>query len=149
MHVTIRRAERGDAAATASCLATLGYDTHAALVLEKLSALASSSADAVLVAVESSVGVVGVASVHVLPLFHAPGNLARLTALAVRQDQQGRGIGRALVAAVEAFAWEHDCRRVEVTSGDHRPEAHAFYRKLGYRTDERRFIKVGPPAAAV
>ena len=23
------------------------------------------------------------------------------------------------VAAVEAFAWQHDCRRVEVTSGDH------------------------------
>ena len=149
MNVTIRRAELGDAAGIASCLASLGYDTPAALVVDKLSALARSSGDAVLVAVEPSAVIVGVVSIHVLPLFHAPGNLARLTALAVRQDQQGRGVGRALVSAAEAFAWQHDCRRVEVTSGDHRPGAHAFYGKLEYRTDERRFIKVGPPAAAV
>jgi hypothetical protein len=53
------------------------------------------------------------------------------------------------VAAAEAFAWKADCRRIEVTSGDHRPGAHVFYERLGYHIDERRFIKNGLPAAAV
>ncbi|PYO92644.1 MAG: hypothetical protein DMD58_01460 [Gemmatimonadetes bacterium] len=52
----------------------------------------------------------------------------------------------ALVAAAEAFAWQRDCRRVEVTSGDHREDAHTFYRALGYEMDERRFIKHRSPA---
>jgi hypothetical protein len=45
------------------------------------------------------------------------------------------------VATAEAFAWAAGCKRIEVTSGDHRPEAHAFYRAIGYVEDERRFIK--------
>ncbi|CAA9336555.1 MAG: hypothetical protein AVDCRST_MAG40-2194, partial [uncultured Gemmatimonadaceae bacterium] len=63
---------------------------------------------------------------------------------AVRAEAQGAGVGRALVGAVEAFAWAAGCRRVEVTSGDHRPAAHAFYRAAGYREDERRFVKPAP-----
>lgn len=147
--VTIRSAEPSDASAIAICLASLGYGTPAALVLEKLACMAGSSTDAVFLATDPAAGVIGVASLHILPLFHAPGNLGRLTALAVRPDHQGRGVGRALVAAAEAFAWKADCRRLEVTSGDHRVGAHAFYERLGYKVDERRFVKACPPAAAV
>jgi ribosomal protein S18 acetylase RimI-like enzyme len=146
MKVTIRRAKPEDAAAIAVCLSALGYGTSAALVTDKLSALRDSAADAVLVAEHPPAAIVGVVSVHVFPLFHAPGSLARLTALAVSVDHQRQGVGRALVAAAEAFAWQHDCRRVEVTSGDHRDAAHAFYRALGYGVDERRFIKHRSPA---
>ncbi len=141
MRFTVRRAEGRDAAAIAVCLATLGYATPPALVAEKLSALMGNSSDIVLVAEDPTAGIVGVVSVHLVPLFHAAGNLARLTALAVVPGHQRRGVGRALVAAAEAFAWQRDCRRVEVTSGDHREDAHTFYRALGYDMDERRFIK--------
>ncbi|SRR6266540_1148185 len=141
MNLTIRRAKPEDAVAIAACLSALGYGTSATLVADKLSALTDSSADTVLVAEHPPAAIVGVVSVHLLPLFHAPGNLARLTALAVPLDHRRQGVGRALVAAAEGFAWEHDCRRVEVTSGDHREDAHAFYRALGYDVDERRFIK--------
>ena len=141
MKVAIRRAKAEDAAAIAVCLSALGYGTSATLVADKLSVLRDSSADTVLVAEHPSAAIVGVVSVHVLPLFHAPGNLARLTALAVPLNHQRQGVGRALVAAAEAFAWQHDCRRVEITSGDHRENAHVFYRALGYGMDERRFIK--------
>jgi GNAT superfamily N-acetyltransferase len=148
-----RRATPADAGQIAECLAELGYGTRAELVAEKLDALAGRADGAAFVAVDPpgnpsgdprAARVLGAASVHVLPLFHAPGSLARLTALAVRREAQGRGVGRALVAAVEAFAWGADCRRVEVTSGDHRSGAHAFYRTLGYAEDERRFIKRAP-----
>ena len=140
MKFTVRRAEAEDADAIAVCLAALGYATPTALVAEKLSTLGGSS-DTVLVAEDPTTGIVGVVSVHLVPLFHAVGNLARLTALAVVPGHQRKGVGRALVTAAEAFAWEHDCRRVEVTSGDHREDAHRFYHALGYAMDERRFIK--------
>ena len=140
--VTVRRAALGDAADVAGCLAELGYGTRAEVVTEKLVAVAASDVDAVFVATDPESGtVLGVASVHVLPLFHAPGSLGRLTALAVRRSAQRRGVGRALVAAAEAFAWAAGCKRMEVTSGDHRPAAHAFYKAVGYAEDERRFIK--------
>ena len=35
-------------------------------------------------------------------------------------------------------------RRVEVTSGDHRPAAHAFYQAIDYAVDERRFVEHAP-----
>lgn len=144
----IRRAELTDAASVTACLLELGYDTPVGLVAEKLAALTGRSTDAIFVA-EGDPGcpLSGVISVHVLPLFHAPGNLARITALAVRREAQGRGIGRALVAAAEAFGWASDCRRIEVTSGDLRRGAHAFYRALGYALDERRFLKHAPGLA--
>src|SRR6267143_1378466 len=130
MTFTVRRAEAEDADAIAVCLAALGYATPTVLVAE-----------------DPTTGIVGVVSVHLVPLFHAPGSLARLTALAVVPGHQRKGAGRALIAAAEAFAWEHDCRRVEVTSGDHREDAHKFYHALGYAIDERRFIKHRSSAA--
>src|SRR6266852_1434824 len=108
--VTVRPAVLADAAEIAGCLAELGYGTPADVVTEKLVAAAASRADAVFVATDAASGtVLGVASVHVLPLFHATGSLARLTALAVRRSAQRRGVGRALVATAEAFAWAAGC----------------------------------------
>ena len=148
MTPTIRRADVADAAQVAGCLAELGYGTPAALVADKLAAFAGSRTDAVFVAVRGpGESLAGVVSVHVLPLFHAPGNVARITALAVRRQAQGSGVGRALVAAAEAFAWASECRRIEVTSGDHRAGAHAFYQAVGYAVDERRFLKHAPKPA--
>lgn len=46
-----------------------------------------------------------------------------------------------LFQRAEQFFVQTDCVKVEVTSGDHRPEAHAFYQALGFKIDERRFIK--------
>jgi GNAT superfamily N-acetyltransferase len=89
--------------------------SRAGLVAERLSAFASSAADAVFVAGgPSGAPLLGVASAHALPLFHAPGQLVRLTALAVRPEAQGAGTGRALVAAAEEWAWSVDARRIEV-----------------------------------
>ena len=39
-------------------------------------------------------------------------------------------LGRRLVAEPGEFAWNNDCARI--TSGDHRPYAHAFYETIGY-----------------
>jgi GNAT superfamily N-acetyltransferase len=149
MSVLVRRATPADASEIAACLAALGYGTPAPLVADRLAAFAASAVDAVFVAESApDARLRGVVSAHALSLFHAPGRLVRLTALAVRDGAQGAGVGRALVVAAEAWAWSVDARRVEVTSGDHRPGAHAFYQALGYALDERRFVKHAPPTSA-
>jgi len=57
---------------------------------------------------------------------------------------KGRGIGKRLVAEAEEFAWENGCARIEITSDEHRVDAHAFYEAVGYKPDSRRFIKHRP-----
>ena len=75
------------------------------------------------------------------PRRQAASALGRITSLVVDPGHRQCGIGRLLVAAVEEFGRAHGCIRFEVTSGDHRPEAHAFYEHLGYKLDCRRFVK--------
>lgn len=138
----VRPAELADATEIAACLSALGYGTSARLVTERLSSFAKSLVDAVFVAsVSGHASLLGVVSVHLLPLFHAPGLLGRITSLAVSSETRGKGVGKALVAAAEEWAWSAGAQRMEVTSGDHRLGAHAFYQTVGYSLDERRFIK--------
>jgi GNAT superfamily N-acetyltransferase len=62
----------------------------------------------------------------------------------VAPEFKGCGIGKHLVTEAEEFAWENGCARIEITSGEHRADAHAFYEAIGYRQDSRRFIKHCP-----
>ena len=142
---TIRRAQCDDAPSIAELLTALGYPSSPAQAERRLGEASASSDSAVFVA-EAGQRVLGLLSFHRIPLFHADGFLGRITSLIVAPEHRERGIGRLLVAAAEEFAWAHDCTRMELTSGDHRPEAHAFYEHLGYRVDCRRFLKGGPEA---
>jgi GNAT superfamily N-acetyltransferase len=135
-----RRARSEDAPAVAELLVALGYLSAVAQIERRIADSAASPDTAVFVA-ESMNRIVGVLSFHCIPLFHADGSLGRITSLVVAPDYRQRGVGRLLVGAAEAFARTHGCSRVEVTSGDHRPDAHAFYQHLGYRLDSRRFVK--------
>lgn len=142
----VRQAAATDADDIAACLSALGYGTSASLVADRLASFVGSSTDAVFVASsEGGTRLLGVISAHLLPLFHTPGLLGRITSLAVRPEARGTGVGKALVTAAEEWAWASGAVRMEVTSGDHRPEAHAFYQAIGYALDERRFIKRAAP----
>jgi GNAT superfamily N-acetyltransferase len=136
----IRRARTDDALAVAELLAALGYPSAVADVRRRIADCAKSPDTTVFIA-EAVTRIVGVLSFHCIPLFHARGSLGRITSLVVAPDYRQRGLGRMLVAAAEEFARAHGCTRIEVTSGDHRPDAHAFYEHLGYQLDCRRFIK--------
>jgi len=137
---TIRKAIPSDAAQIASLLGELGYPATETFVCDRLAYLAPRTEDSVFVA-DFHGEIAGFLSFHILPLFHVEGGLGRITALAVSSRFQRRGIGKELVSAAESFAWSNGCIRIEVTSGDHRPDAHAFYEAVGYRIDIRRFIK--------
>jgi ribosomal protein S18 acetylase RimI-like enzyme len=61
--------------------------------------------------------------------------------LAVAQESEGKGVGRALLDYVERWAHKHDFREVvlDVFAGNQR--AVAFYERLGYRPDHIRMVK--------
>lgn len=136
----IRTAVAADAPAIAGLMGQLGYEANEALIVRKLAILVANACDSVLLA-EVDGCVAGVISLHVMELFHAEGRIGRITSLVVDAGHRGRGVGEALVAVADRFFTGQGCVRAEVTSGDHRTAAHAFYAAQGYAPDERRFLK--------
>src|ERR1700754_4647285 len=94
--------------------------------------LASPSAE-VLIA-EACTGFAGAAVV----LFRANSKIARLYSLAVVPRLSGRGIGSALVAAVEKAARSRKCRFVRLEVHEKNHGAIVCYRKAGYQQFDRR-----------
>lgn len=136
----VRRARIGDAVGVSGLLTELGYPVSIAEAEECITRNTAVPETSVFVA-QSGAQLVGLASFHRIPLFHAEGFVGRITSFVVTSSYRKHGVGRLLVAAVENFAWKHGCVRMEVTSGDHRADAHAFYGRVGYKVDCRRFIK--------
>jgi [ribosomal protein S18]-alanine N-acetyltransferase len=93
--------------------------------------LASPSAE-ILVA-EAQAGFAGAAVV----LFRANSDIARLYSLAVVPRLTGRGIGSALVAAVEKAARSRKCRFVRLEVHERNHGAIVCYRKAGYQQFDR------------
>ena len=145
-HITIRAAELQDSARIAVLLGELGYPTTEEFVRVRLAAI-SPRPDAKVLIAELDAEVVGLACLQIIPLFHLPKPLGRITTLVISSKLKRCGIGRRLIAAAETLAWEHGCGAIELTSGDHRGEAHAFYEAVGYEQMSRRFIKFGSPSA--
>ncbi|GLS17920.1 N-acetyltransferase [Labrys miyagiensis] len=121
-------------------MAQLGYEAPADLITRKIELLQASSDDAVFVAVLDT-AIAGCLSAHAFELFHAEGRFGRITSLVADEDVRGAGVGRALVERALVFFREAGCIRAEVTSGDHRAGAHAFYKSVGFKEDNRRFIQ--------
>ena len=85
--------------------------------------------------------VVGLCGIGRRIAVHRPAPLGRITALVVKKEFRGKGIGRLLVEAAEHWMQQGGCYIVEVTSNDKRTDAHAFYRRLGYERTSIRFAK--------
>jgi aminoglycoside 3-N-acetyltransferase I len=68
---------------------------------------------------------------HRLPMTHHPGSALFLYDIAVRPDQQRRGIGRTLVATLRSLAAQQGIDEVFVLADNDDPHALDFYRALG------------------
>jgi GNAT superfamily N-acetyltransferase len=136
--VRLRDARPGDAAALASLAADLGDERTEREVEAGLAALGP---DERVVVAEVDGAVVGFASAAVTPFFHDGSRRLRLTAIAVAPPHRGRGVARALVAELEPWGRERGCDLLEATSAEHRAEAHAAYRALGFEETSRRFVR--------
>ena len=137
--VNVRTATTSDVQDVARLLVELGCSVTVPEVRPRLERLEDAAADRVFLA-DLGGRVVGLLGMHIVPLLHRD-SLARITAFIVTEDCRGRGIGTVLLSVAERWAVAQGCRQVELNSGDHHAPAHAFYRRRGYRLDDRRFIK--------
>ena len=136
----IRDAAAVDAPALAELIGQLGYAATPAEVAARLEAQMAGGGGT-LVAVEGG-KVVACASWSLTRVLHRPGPVGRVSMMVVTEALRGRGIGKALVRAVEARCAGLGCVLVEVTSNVRREEAHRFYEGLGYERTSFRFAKV-------
>ncbi len=139
----VRIATEPDAAQIAELLGELGYSVHPSSIIERMRVLQARPDDRILVA-EQAEKVIGVVHLHLIPLFHAEGWIGRITALVVGAHHRRRGIGRLLLDAAEAVAWERRCTQVEVTSGGTHEPAPQFYESNGYARLDQHLIKMRP-----
>lgn len=135
----IRDAIPADAAALAGLINELGYEVQAAGVAERL-ADQYAAGFGTLVAEEDGV-VLGCASWSQMRVLHRPGPVGRASMLVVAEAARRKGVGKALMAAVEAKCFSLGCVLVEVTSNLRRADAHKFYEQLGYEKTSYRFGK--------
>ncbi|MDQ3937420.1 MAG: GNAT family N-acetyltransferase [Chloroflexota bacterium] len=144
MALTIRQPTVDDAAAIAGLLDELGYPSPVDAVAQRLVRMLGEPGQSVIVALDAG-QLIGLATVIVRHVIVDDAPFARLAALVVTEGQRGRGVGTALVTAAEGIARSAGCTLIEVTSGDRRPAAHDFYRRLGFTERPRRFVKrLGP-----
>ncbi|HEY3514671.1 GNAT family N-acetyltransferase [Kribbella sp. NPDC051137] len=128
----IRPARPTDSAAVNNLLAQLGYpQDDLAATAARIRFWADDPTSAAFVA-DANGNLLGLVAVHAEPFFQLPGFSGRIVALVVSEHARRQGVAGELMTAAESFAVRHGCVRFEVTSADHRAEAHEFYQRRGY-----------------
>ena len=141
MRIWLRPARIEDADAVAQLLGELGYPTQAADARLRLERLLEKPDAGALVA-ELGGELVGLATFLVFDLVYRPRPECRLTALVVGARHRRRGVGSALVSAVEAIARGRGCFRLELNTQPGRSDASAFYAARGFAERPRRLVKM-------
>lgn len=135
----IRPAIPADAAALASLSGQLGYPTDAAAITRRLAATGADDPGVSLVAEDAHAAVCGFA--RALPQhFIAEEPFVELAALVVDDAARSSGVGRALLAAVEAWARQQGFAGLYVRSNVIRERAHRFYLREGYVERKRQAV---------
>ena len=100
----------------------------------------SASPDNELVVAEAGGEVIGVMQLTFIPGISRNG-ASRLLVEAVRVDkaQRGQGIGRLMMEHAHERGRARGCVLAQLTSDKQRPEAHRFYRNLGYEQSHEGF----------
>ncbi len=140
MDLTIRDARPGDAEGLATLIGQLGYPAAAEAVARRVERLRASEADRLVVA-ELDGALVGLAGLHISLSVEYDEPAAKLSAIVVDERHRRRGIGEALVAAMETEARRRGCRLIFLTTAESRETAHTFYQGIGFEETGRRFAK--------
>jgi GNAT superfamily N-acetyltransferase len=136
--MTVRPAASGDVPAIAGLLGELGYPASVEVLEARMARLPDTTT--VLVA-ELDGEVVGLAALDVRQGLEHEEPRGRVIAFVVRADARGRGVARAMLRAIEDAARATGAVHLHVTSAEHRTDAHAAYRALGFEATGLRFGK--------
>lgn len=129
--VIVRRADVADASRVAELSGVLGYPADAAAVATRLTRLLAREQELVLVAALPGATVAGWIHAAEQELLES-GRRCEIVGLVVDPAHRGRGVGRRLVAEVEAWAAGRGLGIIGVRSNVARSESHPFYLRLGY-----------------
>lgn len=130
MRFDIREATRDDAEDLANLADQLGYPARPEQVLNRLECVDRATGRVFVAAAAGQVvGWIHVVLYYTLVTDHA----AQLLGLVVDMNWRGRGVGRALLGAAEAWALEEGSEVMYIRTRITRVDAHAFYKHLGYR----------------
>jgi GNAT superfamily N-acetyltransferase len=136
----LREATPADAAAVATLLGELGYPCTRDEATARINVMASDDTmDLVVVDVHGDIrGLYSLDFMFYLPF----GRLScRITSLVVAPAHRHAGIGRMMLKDAESRAMRRGAARVELTTAEHREDAHQFYRACGYVDASLRFVK--------
>lgn len=144
MSITIRGAQPADAQRIVELnRSALGYTVDPQALQAQLERILMRPTDRLMVAADAHSGrVEGFVHAADYETLHS-GRLKNIVALAVDPLQQGLGLGRQLLEAVEGWAKEDGCDGVRLVSSVQRTQAHAFYAHCGYtmRKEQKNFIR--------
>lgn len=129
MAVEVRWMNADDAPAVAELTTQLGYPSSEAAIRRRFQGLGRED-DALYVA-ESDGKVVGWIHARAVYLLEID-PLAEIWGLVVGDRSRGRGVGVALIEAVERWARERGLGMIQVRSNVIRERAHRFYQREGY-----------------
>jgi GNAT superfamily N-acetyltransferase len=138
--LSIRFAEKSDAAALAQLMSELGYPTRASEMEMRLDPILRNPQYRTFVAVRRGkvCGMIGTCCLY----SHEHNNVgARIIALVVSEQMRGQGVGRELIRVAENDFIARNIRRVAVNTRFEREDAHRFYESLGYTKNGFRFVK--------
>jgi GNAT superfamily N-acetyltransferase len=138
--LTIRDAIEDDAVGVATLLAELGYPSSPQQARAHIRRFAQAPASRLQVA-DTERALVGLVATHIVPRLDADERSCRITDIVVLASQRRVGVGSALISAAEQEAGRHRAPRLDLSSGDWRADAHAFYLRLGFETRSRAFTK--------
>ena len=128
--MTLRAATPDDAEAIAALFTDEGYPAGPSDIAERLARF--EPPDGAVTVAEHEGVLLGFIAAHALPRFEHGDSIVRVLALVVDAGARERGVGRALIAAVERMGTQRGAAFVELTAGHHRPDARHLYESLGY-----------------
>ena len=112
----------------------MGYEYPIEDTQANLMRIASNSTDRIYVAVSGD-EVIGYIHACDYDLIYAH-HMKNIMGIAVSKAWKHKGIGRALLSAVEQWAKETGAKGIRLVSGASRTGAHMFYRRCGYEGDK-------------
>ena len=128
--LTLRAMADADLSRVAELSDLLGYPIDLAALRENVARVRDLPDHGLFVAADPDLGIVGwthVRTVHTVD----SGSYAEISSLIVDSTCRRRGVGRALVEAVEGWARDRGFDQLRVRSNVVRPESHRFYPGVG------------------